>query len=51
MDEDAAFAALNIEWGTGLSTAESPEVVDEFADMWKAMGLSDELGDWLGEEK
>ena len=51
VDENAAIAALNIEWGTGLSTVESPEVVDEFADMWKAMGLSDELGDWLGEEK
>lgn len=35
----------------GLPIAASPDVADEFADMWKAMGLSDDLGDWLGDEQ
>lgn len=45
--EEAALAALVLRWDGGLPTTESAEVVDEFTDMWKAMGWSDDLGDWL----
>lgn len=40
--------SLVLHWNEGLGTKESADVVDEFADMWKAMGLSEDLGDWLG---
>ncbi|MBC2681516.1 hypothetical protein [Corynebacterium anserum] len=35
----------------GLPIAACPDVADEFADMWKALGLSEDLGDWLGSEE
>ena len=49
-EEDAALSALVLRWNGGLPTTASPEIVDEFEDMWKAMGWSDDLGDWLDGE-
>ena len=50
-EDSAAKGAedLVLTW-QGLALAASPDVVDEFADMWKAMGLSDDLDEWLGED-
>lgn len=48
--EPISAASLILRWDGGLPTSEPADVVDAFADMWKAMGLSDDLDDWLGND-
>lgn len=47
---DESAGDLVLTW-RGLPTVATPDVVDEFADMWKAMGLSDDMDEWLGGEE